>query len=326
MSFEPYEFAKVVLIKSLSDLHPGTGRGGEVVDLTVQRDSVGFPVIFGSSIKGSIKSALYHKDKSLVNLLGPEPAEEEKYSSPIAVMTAYLLSFPVRSLKGIYTNVTSPFLLRRFANYLGAASVLNEEYSKTAEIIKRIADTPEKFPATEGFSSRHVVEGLNEAILCEEVGISKGSISEKDEMDELRGSIGLDGSESLISLDDNLAKDLIEKSLVRVTRIRIDRDRKTVTGGGLWTEEAIPAGAIFATVFLAYSKEYLSNIMESVERKEGVSENKWKEVKEKYFRDKRTPVDVVLDEVKYLIIGGDESIGRGVVELREMQPWKKEVQ
>jgi CRISPR-associated protein Cmr4 len=242
----------------------------------------------------------------------------------VAVMTAYLLSFPVRSLKGIYTSVTSPFLLKRFANYLDAASVLNEEYSKMAEIIKRIADTPGIFPATEGFNNRHVVEGLNGAILCEEVGISKDSISEKDEMDELRGSIGLEGSESLISLDDNMAKDLIEKSLVRVTRIRIDRDRKTVTGGGLWTEEAVPAGTVFATVFLAYSKEYLSNIMESIKQKEGPSESKWKEVKEKYLGNKRTPMDVILDEVKYLIIGGDESIGRGVVELREMQPWKKE--
>jgi CRISPR-associated protein Cmr4 len=303
MPFEPYRSAKVVLIKSLSELHPGTGRGTEIVDLAIQRDSIGFPVIYSSSIKGSIKTALYHRNKDLIYLLGPEQGDAEKYSSPIAVMTSLLISFPVRSLKGIYTNVTCPLLLRRFARYLSMASILNGKYDEIAKKVGKIASIPGKFPATEGFSDRHVIEGLEKAVLCEEVYVAKDLIDERNEVNELRDLIGLDSSESLISLRDDDAKGLMDRSLIRITRIRIDRDRKTVEGGGLWTEEAVPAGAVFATVFLGYSKEYL----------------KWDKLsKLKEYLGDREPLDVVLDNVRYLIIGGDETIGRGIVELKEV--------
>lgn len=326
MSLEPYKFAKVVLIRSLSDLHPGTGRRGEIADLAVQRDGFGFPVIYGSSIKGSIKTALYYRDRSLINLLGPEPDDVEKYSSPIAMMTSYLLSFPVRSLKGIYTNVTSPFLLKRFADYLDMASILNTKYSEVAKSVKKIADVSGKFLATTDFKSRHVVEGLEKAILCEEISIDGDSIEERDEMNKLRELIGLDNPESLISLDDDKVKSLVERSLIRVTRIRIDRDRRTVAEGGLWTEEAVPTRTVFTTVFLGYSKEYVKKYLKRL--KEGLSERKelkkleelkLKELEEleKHLENKE-PIDVVLEKVRYLIIGGDESIGRGIVELKEV--------
>jgi CRISPR-associated protein Cmr4 len=307
MSFEPYKSAKVVLIKSLSDLHPGIGRGTEVVDLAIQRDGVGFPVIYGSSIKGSIKTALYHRKKDLIYLLGPEQADEEKYSSPVAVMTSYIVSFPVRSLKGIYTNVTCPFLLRRFAKYLSMASTLNEKYRGIMEKVEKIASISEKFPATKGFTNKHVIDGLESAVLCEEVNVSKSLIEEMDEMDNLRDLIGLDKPESLISLHDDDAKALMDRSLIRVTRIRIDRNKKVVVEGGLWTEEAIPMGTVFVTVFLGYGKDYLVKCLKG----ERLNELK------NYLKDEE-PLDVLLKEAKYLIIGGDETIGRGIVELIEV--------
>lgn len=312
MSFEPYKFAKVVIIKCLSDLHPGTGRGGEVVDLTVQRDGVGFPVIYGSSIKGSMKTALYHRNKDLMVLLGPEPDDEEKYLSPIAIMTSYLLSFPVRSLKGIYTNITSPFLLRRFSSYLEMASVLDKKYSEIANKVKAIANITGKFPATKGFIEKHVVDGLGKAFLCEEIGIDKNLIEESDDMDYLKKLVGLEDNESLISLDDDRAKELIERSLIRIARIRVDREKKTVAGGGLWTEEAIPTGAIFSTVFLGYSYEYLRNIMK-IKGKEGEGK-----LEEREGELKENPIDAILKKVEYLILGGDESVGRGIVMLKEV--------
>ena len=306
MSFEPYKSARVILIKSLSDLHPGIGRGTEVVDLAVQRDSVGFPVIYGSSIKGSMKTALYHKEKILTYLLGPDQIDTEKYYSPIAIMTSYMVSFPVRSLKGIYTNVTCPFLLKRFAKYLSMASVLNKKYDKIAENVRKIADISVKFPATEGFINKHVVDALESAVLCEEVSIPKSLIEERSEMNDLRDLIGLDKSESLISLHDDDAKALMDRSLIRVTRIRIDRDKKVVEEGP-WTEEAIPVGTVFVTVLLGYDKNYLEKCLKG---------EKLNELKN-YLKDEGL-LDVLLKEVKYLIIGGSETIGRGIVELKEV--------
>jgi len=306
MSFEPYKYAKVVLIKSLSDLHPGVGRGTEVVDLAIQRDGVGFPVIFSSSIKGSMKTALYHRRRDLTYLLGPDQTDEEKYSSPVAVMTSYIVSFPVRSLKGIYTNVTCPFLLKRFVKYLSMASVLNKKYSEMVEKVEKIANISEKFPATVGFMNKHVIDGLESAILCEEVNISKNLIVEMNEMNVLRGLIGLDESESLISLHDDDAKALMDRSLIRVARIRINREKKVVDEGP-WTEEVIPVGTVFVTILLGYSKEYLEKCLKG---------EKFNELRN-YLKNEE-PLDVLLKELKYLIIGGDETIGRGIVELIEV--------
>jgi len=301
LSLKPYELARVILIRSLSELHPGTGRGGEIADLMVQRDGVGFPVIYSSSLKGAMKSSLYYKDKDLCKLLGPEPDEEEKFLSPIAVMTSYILSFPVRSLKGICTNVTSPFLLRRFASYLDMASTLRSEYKEKAELIKRISSFG-KNPATTGFKNKHVVEGLGRAVLCEEFEVEESSIEEKEEMDQLKELIGLDGSETLISLSDDTAKGLVERSLLRITRIAIDRSKKTVKKGGLWTEEAIPPGTIFFTALLSYGEEYLKRHLPDLKRK--------------LEEEKTNPIDIILNRAAYLIIGGDETVGRGIVALR----------
>jgi CRISPR-associated protein Cmr4 len=306
MPFEPYKSAKVVLIKSLSDLHPGIGRGTEVVDLAIQRDSVGFPVIYSSSIKGSMKTVLYYRKKSLIYLLGPDQADEEKYSSPMTVMTSYMISFPVRSLKGIYTSVTCPFLLKRFAKYLSMASVLNKKYGEIAKKVEEIASISEKFPATVGFMNKHVIDGLESAVLCEEVNISKNLIEETGEMNYLRDLIGLDKSESLISLHDDGTKALVDRSLIRIARIKLNRNKKVVEEGP-WTEEVIPVGTVFVTVLLGYGKDYLAKCLK---------EERSNELKN-YLKDEE-PLDVLLREVKYLIIGGDETIGRGIVELIEV--------
>jgi len=50
-----YNTADLVFVRAITNLHPGTGRGGEVVDLPVQRDQFKFPMIYGSSLKGAIK-------------------------------------------------------------------------------------------------------------------------------------------------------------------------------------------------------------------------------------------------------------------------------
>jgi CRISPR/Cas system CMR subunit Cmr4 (Cas7 group RAMP superfamily) len=55
-------------------------------------------------------------------------------------------------------------------------------------------------------------------------------------------------------LNDNTAMEALERSLVKVTRIRLDRGTKVVERGGLWSEEYIPHGSVFFTAFL-YSQK-----------------------------------------------------------------------
>jgi len=64
-----YNTADLVFVRTITNLHPGTGRGGEVVDLPVQRDQFEFPMIYGSSLKGAIKSYLPQSYGNLTNAL-----------------------------------------------------------------------------------------------------------------------------------------------------------------------------------------------------------------------------------------------------------------
>ncbi|MGC9069534.1 MAG: type III-B CRISPR module RAMP protein Cmr4 [Thermoprotei archaeon] len=97
-----YENADLIFIKAITNLHVGTGKGGETVDLPIQRDSFGFPMIYSSSLKGAIKSYIYHKYNNDVAevLLGPDEAGD--FASPVSITDAYLLAFPARSLRGVY--------------------------------------------------------------------------------------------------------------------------------------------------------------------------------------------------------------------------------
>ncbi|RLI32648.1 type III-B CRISPR module RAMP protein Cmr4, partial [Candidatus Bathyarchaeota archaeon] len=48
-----YKIGDLVLVRAVTMLHPGIGRSGAVVDLPVQKDNLGFPMIFSSSLKGA---------------------------------------------------------------------------------------------------------------------------------------------------------------------------------------------------------------------------------------------------------------------------------
>jgi CRISPR-associated protein Cmr4 len=60
LSLAPYDSSDLVLIESVTNIHPGIGRFGGVIDMPVQRDHLGYPVIYASSLKGSLKSALFN--------------------------------------------------------------------------------------------------------------------------------------------------------------------------------------------------------------------------------------------------------------------------
>ena len=108
-----YSAADLILLKSVTPVHAGVGKTGGIVDLPIQKDEIGYPCIYSSSIKGALKtallSAMIQVDGNYINakkrvtvLLGPEPEEGETFESSIAILDAYLIALPVRSLKGVY--------------------------------------------------------------------------------------------------------------------------------------------------------------------------------------------------------------------------------
>ncbi|GAY26355.1 type III-B CRISPR module RAMP protein Cmr4 [Desulfurococcaceae archaeon AG1] len=292
----PYEISEIALIRAVTNLHPGVGRSGETVDLPVQRDGLGFPIIYSSSLKGALKSVFWNLpnvDKNEVrDLFGPDPDDGEKFTSAVALLDALVIVFPVRSLEGVYAFATSPLLLKRFRDYL---ELTGSDY----ECVRNLSNLSINKGTCQ--TSKQAVDLLGvkalggRIIINEEIDVSCNTDLSND-IEALEKLLNIEKGRLLILSDDE-ALDALNRSLVRVTRIAVDREKKTVKERALWTEEYIPSSTVFTTVFLY-----------SYARRSGSSLGSPDNVKNKFHE--------LLGKTKnYLIIGGNETIGRGIVKL-----------
>ncbi len=371
-----YSLADLIVLKSITPLHAGTGRASGVVDLPIQRDEYGYPCVYASSIKGALKTSLLYAftkefgndyenaRKAVQAVLGPEPEEGESFESAIAVLDAYLLTFPVRSLKGVYTYVTTPTLLRRFCDRLEILESYLEETGKESkeetiatklrniiEILEeKIANKTDVAVCTSGgCDSLKVNELGGKAILVEEVFLDVKSLGELGASGEsikfidklIRSKLKLE--KPLLVVSDDVAREVIERGLFRLTRVRLNRETKTVERGALWTEEYLPPKTILHSLIL-YKKPPLSKgFVKSVlgKHEEDITEKDYLEALKKLHllddnKVKRVEASTNLVEKLnllaeairevfrraineqlrgYLILGGHETIGKGIVKV-----------
>ena len=313
----PYEIADIMLIRAVTNLHPGVGRTGEIVDLPVQKDNLGFPIIYSSSIKGALKSAFWHFDKDYAKaFFGPEPEEREEFTSAIAILDAFTIVFPVRSLEGVYAFATSPLLLHRLNEYIRMAG-REEECKYVSKLLELNISGRKCYTSTEAAKLLKLnVKGLENKLIINEEIEAEIDYQKDNEIRGLEQFLNIEKGR-LVLLNNNEALRAIERSLVRVTRIAIERKRKTVKEGMLWTEEYIPRNTVFATLTL-YSKAKFSEKFLDKIRSEGGDE-KFKRL-EKLQGDAeavRKEFHELLGKSHFLlIIGGNETIGRGIVELK----------
>lgn len=379
-----YLASDLIVLKTITPLHAGVGRAGKLVDLPIQRDEYGFPCIYSSSLKGALKTAQVHaflrsfKDcrdpysKALMAvqaLLGPDPEEGESFESSIALLDAYLLAMPVRSLKGIYVYVTSPILLKRFYERLELlASIPGESrqgkgeqtgvdvVKKTIdiyELIAKIDPGPRKaicMGEDKDCENLRVKELKNKIVLAEEYfleinlpeNITKEQISKMNTF--VKNIFRLD--KPLLIVDDFTARDLVERSILRLTRVRLRRETKTFQERGLWSEEYLPPKTVLHSIAL-YKKPSLSNsfvnkILGSEKNKDQLDEEYYLEaLKKLQILNDRQAEDIksgdsiiekmqivacaVRNKVRdlinvqlggYLILGGHETIGKGIVSIK----------
>jgi len=302
-----YFSADLVIMKPITNLHVGTGKSGEVVDLPIQRDSYGFPTIYSSSLKGAIKSYIYNKLNRFTEILfGPDGSGE--FASPVALTDAYLLAFPARSLKGVYCYLTCPQLLRRFKEY---ADMIGYKFENEIEILLEkpqvnICDNPQNISIVEKAI-------INEELVLENLNINKG-------VAKLRELLALD--KELVIIDDDECLKQVDRSLIRLTRVRLNRSSKTVEHGP-WTEEYVPhKTSFFSTVY--YSK-LPSSILEKYEKDESLKNLKSLIIKELEIEeikdiDETKIRNYLENNLKLLVIGGHETIGSGIVKLKFLKP------
>lgn len=319
---------------AITPLHPGGGRVPGIVDLPVVRDPIGYPIVPASGVKGALKALCARRlcgnklkggegriecDKCLENsdeetskdcllcccLFGPEPGSGEKGAGLLSVLDFFLLAIPVPSASHGYVYITSPYLLKRALGLLEVLKIegvekANKLYNTVGELLNKIKDDKSYAAISTcvdvGGALIHVEPIDGRSFLDEELLIGLGGLAR-------------DAIKRLVVVPDSEAIHLVERGLIRVTRVRLKIDTKTVAERALWTEEYIPPGTLFigGLTVTGYSNVYCTKLCNNRTCEDGDIHNVLERFKNKVLK--------VSNNVAYMIVGGKETIGKGLVKL-----------
>lgn len=299
-----------VVYAALTRVHPGSGRSPGLVDLPVVRDSLGYPFLPGTSLKGAFKTLYARRHECIKDtnadhvincdggngckrvccLFGRDEQGGSEGIAAVLVSDAYPLFMPLPEASRGIVYVTSPFLLARAAEILKTAGLEDE-----ANKLKELASAASEKPRVAGNSGILYV-GM-ERIKAEALSGSESGV-----IDELAADLhafynAVKPGNALLVVPESMALAFIEKALVRMTRVRLDRQTKTVVTGALWTEEYLPQGTLFLGLVAktGFKNGYCSDI--DVDR---------------------TLSEFFLTDGGYVIVGGKESTGGGLLKYKRL--------
>ena len=329
-----FEASSLLYLYVETPLHAGSGRGLASVDLPIQRERVtGYPLVQATGIKGKFrddtKSLItewvrkelqknpqsdYDPDAIWKTIFGPESSSASDHAGALAPADARLLLFPVRSLAGIFAWTTSRDALARFFRDAAVAG-------QPLKLQRNGQDVPLTLPAEPNadetwVSGSAVIAGGK--VVLEEFSFAPTEKPEvKDIAQWLADNALPDRPEyaywktklptSLVILPENAFRDFTLYATEVVTRVRLDDEKKTVAKGALWTEESLPSDTLlYAPLHASRARSYQQG-----KQTPGVPAD-W------YASDGATKIlnfvrNLGLTRVQ---LGGDETVGRGIVCLR----------
>ncbi|HXK42559.1 MAG TPA: type III-B CRISPR module RAMP protein Cmr4 [Anaerolineae bacterium] len=303
-----FEKSAMLYLTVETPLHAGSGTGLGVVDLPIQRErTTGFPMVQGSGIKGKVRAEFArkagmgnydtgNKDGRVCAVFGPDTGDADKHAGALAFGDARLLLFPVRSLVGVFAWTTSYEVLARFARDLKTAGItfdwepLNPPDERTAFVTSESEVSASEKIALEEFAftakSKPEVTTLAQWLV-------KNILPTGREYAPWRTWL----PKRLVILPSDAFRDFTQFSTEVISRIQLISEKKVVDRGALWTEEHLPTDTIL------YAPLYASRAR---------AENAPSDV---------TDADKILTYVKNempprLQLGGDETVGRGLVATR----------
>ncbi|MFQ6095421.1 MAG: type III-B CRISPR module RAMP protein Cmr4, partial [Candidatus Bathyarchaeia archaeon] len=297
-----YEAASLLAFWCETPLHIGSAtRGvGTLVDLPIQRETFdeeiptefpGLPMVQASSVKGVLRSftreRLGSRENMVERFFGSELGGRKPTKPARLLFTDLrLLLFPVQAQRGLFVWVTSPLLLARLS---WALELL--EVKAPLNRVKKVAKGDALVAA--GCGCIIEIDGQPRLPLTrdcvlrgkEDEDVAKWSEWIRDNLVGEDPYIKTTLSRKMIVVDDKTMRRLATYHTEVVTRIRLEEERKVVETGGLWTEEYLPSQTLLYGLLSSTDKDDLL-----------------------FFEN-------LLTERGAFILGGDETIGRGLVRL-----------
>ncbi len=287
-------------------LHAGVGSGLSSIDLPIQRErATQYPIIQGSGIKGKLRALAEDvklEDTDVIFGSSVDTGKGNEHAGAIVVGDARILLFPIRSLNGVFAYATSYDVLNRFKRDI------ERRYTN------QVQSPPWSIPiaAGEGIA---LVTTTSEVIASGKLVLEEFSFTAQQDpqVDSIAKWVaentlpdtGLENywgkklTNSLVVLPDDDFRDFVLYATEVITRIRIDREKKTVQKGALWSEEHLPTDTLmYVPIYATDSRKAESGTP-------------------------KMTADQILQRVQslekkrggYLQLGGDETVGRGIVRI-----------
>lgn len=275
----------LLTLHAQTSIHAGSGQSDSVIDLPIQREAhTGYPCIFGSSVKGALRSHFENRsdisEDIIGSLFGKEGNNDLGNAGAALISDARLLLLPIRSLTSQYRLVCCPAILNRFktdAKRFGKDCNFTIPSVKQGEFI--------------GFNQ----EEENSKVYLEEYAFSRAKDGiDKKLIEILAASISYDNAEDIIKsqlaiISDDDFSYLAQYTMPVNPHIAID-ENKVTRNGSLWYEETLPADSVL----------YVGVAIDEVRKKDGNNADKLVDKFKGVFAD-----------LKWLQIGGNETVGMG---------------
>lgn len=276
-------------IHCLSAVHLGDGSSTGTIDLPIQREKItGFPIFRDSSLRGAIRAHFEedeatHNDKHFIPTFGSRDHGDSH--SALEVFPAHLLFFPVRSFNGLFAWVTCPYILKRYQAALQKFGTAPFEYDFPTAIEDRHIIATEQLII--GNSSKvGLEEFLFEAQPSETFAKLATYFARATQIERLATHCAM--------VSDTVFGYMARLFTEKVTRNKIDLETGVAVDGALFNEEFLPEQCVlYAT--LGFSNQFSK--------------------KEDRKKDKEIQQYVHDNVVSTLSIGGDKSIGKGLIQI-----------
>lgn len=276
--------SKIAIFKAISPVHAGSGVELGSVDMPIQKDpNTNLPKFESSTIKGSLRNHLKNNNEINLNDIfgtGNDNNEEssDKNAGKVSFSDAKLLFYPIKSDEGFYKLVTCDFILKNFFDL----SRLSDESCKLE--YNFTTTTGKYFPITKQNKN-------NSDIYLDSYKFSFENNSMTDSLASYLNDTFTNGEPNkFIIINDSDFIDLIEMNRFIITRNKIDEFTGTTAVGGLFTEEYLPDETILYALF------YENELAEKCDDLLG-----------KIFK-----------QCKYFQLGGNASLGKGIIELKQL--------
>lgn len=241
---------RLYLALTRTPTHVGCGQGLGEIDLPIQRNSWGLPILPGSSIKGVLRQSAAEAWRctpgQIAALFGPDRADAGDHAGMLAPQDARLLAMPVASLCGGWAWVTCPGMLMRYRRDAAAAGYPGLPALPAAVIEAQSASVASLGSPLLMRTDGHIAL-LHESVLQVQaddcIGVWGQHLAAMA-FPQDDATWRQDFAQRLIVVNDDLFHHFTQVATEVRARVALDENR-VANDRALWREECVPADSLF---------------------------------------------------------------------------------